>query len=277
MTFFSEVDSLGIAESHIMQLQKLEETHANKLLRIYKQVRQDLRDRLSIVSGETFTAQQLRGTLVQVEAAIEAMNRGLLSGIEESSEDVSNKAIDDLQREIAKFSRHFEGAVVPINLDKVLAASELANFLVNQKEASIRAYSEQVRSQITMNLTKSVVAQESTAEVIQKLSKFFIGEEWKLRRIARTELHNVYNLGKLKSMERVKSDTIPDLKKTLIHPMDNRTGEDSIELAADNPIIPLDKPFRQKFKGQTYEFMAPPNRPNDRAILVPVRDEWNNK
>lgn len=274
MSFFEEVDSLELVENHIEQLQRLEQTHADKLLRIYKQVRLQLRDRLDVISGDTFTAQQMRATLVQVEAGIQAMSSGLLKGLEESSGIASDKAIKDLTKEIERFSSHFEGAATPINIDNAVIALDVSNFLVNQKEASIRAYSEDVRAKVVMNLTKSMIANESTSEVIQKVGKFFIGEEWKLRRIARTELHNVYNLGKLKGMERVKEDTIPDLKKTLIHPMDNRTGDDSIELAEQNPIIPIDKPFVQKFRGETFSFMAPPNRPNDRAILVPVRDEW---
>lgn len=274
MSFFTEVDSLGLVENHIEQLQKLEEAHADQLLKIYRRVRFDLRDRLDVISGDTFTAQQLRATLVQVEAAILAMNKGLLEGIEAASLLASDKSVNDLVKEIKAFSKHFEGAAIAINIDQVLVAADVNNFLINQKEASLKAYSEGVRAQVTRNLTNSSISNESTSEVIKKIGKFFIGEEWKLRRIARTELHNVYNLGKLKSMERVKDKRIPDLKKTLIHPMDNRTGDDSLELAEQNPIVPLEKPFVQKFRGETFTFMAPPNRPNDRAILVPIRDEW---
>ena len=43
--------------------------------------------------------------------------------------------------------------------------------------------------------------------------------------------------------DNIKETTIPDLKKTLIHPMDNRTSADSKELAAQNPVIDTDKRY----------------------------------
>lgn len=58
--------------------------------------------------------------------------------------------------------------------------------------------------------------------------------------------------------------------------MDARTGQDSVALAKRNPIIDIDKPFVQKFGKQEYVFMYPPNRPNDRAILVPYRASYDN-
>lgn len=67
---------------------------------------------------------------------------------------------------------------------------------------------------------------------------------------------------------------IPDLKKTLFHPMDNRTGKDSKRLSQNNPIVPINEPFIEYSTGKKLEYMAPPNRPNDRAILIPYRDEW---
>jgi hypothetical protein len=57
--------------------------------------------------------------------------------------------------------------------------------------------------------------------------------------------------------------------------MDERTAQDSIELAQKNPIIDIDKPFVQNYNGKELVFMTPPNRPNDRAILVPVRASYD--
>ena len=68
--------------------------------------------------------------------------------------------------------------------------------------------------------------------------------------------------------------TIPDLKKTLYHPMDKRTGEDSKWLNKNNLIIPVDEPFKYTWNGQVREYMAPPDRPNDRSILIPYRESW---
>lgn len=274
MAFLEDQTVLDIMSQHLEQVRKLEEQQASKMLKLYKEIRRELRDRLDFLPGDTFSAQQLRGTLLQVELAIAAMGDSLNRGMSDASQILAELGLTHLVKETEAFSEHFEGAVIPINIDAVAVGAETTNFLLNQKEASLQAYSEGIRSDLTRELTKASIAQEPLSKVTTRLSKFFIGEEWRLLRIARTELHNVYNLGKLNGMQAVKEDTIPDLKKTLIHPMDQRTGEDSKALAQDNPIVPINKPFRQRYKGKERVYMHPPDRPNDRSILVPVRDMW---
>jgi hypothetical protein len=63
----------------------------------------------------------------------------------------------------------------------------------------------------------------------------------------------------------------------MVHPMDERTGQDSKELASRNPVIDIDKPFKQNYNGKELVFMAPPNRPNDRAILIPFRASYDKR
>ncbi len=79
----------------------------------------------------------------------------------------------------------------------------------------------------------------------------------------------------MKGMGEIQDETIPDLQKTLIHPMDLRTGADSQYAASLHLVADIDEPFRYRWKGVEREFMAPPDRPNDRAILVPYRAAWN--
>lgn len=274
MAFFEEVDELGIVEQHIQSLQRLEEGKSKDLLRTYREVRRELRDRLDTLPGDTFTAQRLRGVLLQVETAIAAMGDGLKRDLNEAGIDLGTSGVDQLVSEIKKFSRHFEGAVIPINVDALAIATDTNNFLINQKEASIDAYSEDVRQLMVQQITQASLEQISLAQLTQRIGRFFLGEEWKLLRIGRTELHNIYNVAKMKGMNDIKDRFLPDLKKTLIHPIDSRTGEDSKKLARENPIIEIDKPFKFSFKGKERVFMAPPDRPNDRAILVPVREAW---
>ncbi len=276
MGFFEDVDSLGIVENHIQQVQKLEDSQATSLLKTYRKVRGELRDRLDILPGDSFSAQQLRGVLVQVDAAIIAMQRGLTSEIRPASIELAGTGAENLEEEIAKFSDKFSGAVTPINLDAVAVATDTSNFLFNRFESSIDAYSKNVRAILAQNITQAAIEEISLSELTRRLNRYLIGEEWKLQRIARTELHNVYNLGKLNSMNLIKDDAIPDLMKTLIHPMDKRTGADSKYVAALDLIKPIDEPFIYTWKGQRRVYMTPPDRPNDRSILVPYRREWDN-
>lgn len=273
--FFEEVDALGIVEEHIKDVLKLEESETQRLLRRYREVRIELRDRLDRLPGDIFTAQQLRGVLVQVDAALHAMDESLKTGMADAAFGAAIKGVEHQLKEIEVFSRKFQGAVVPINLNTQLIAQDTSNFLVNRYESSIKAYSEDVRANLVMSLTNEQLMATPFSTVIRKLGAFFQGEEWKLHRLGRTELHNIYNQGKLDGMVEARDQVLEDLKKTLIHPMDGRTGRDSLFASKLDLVVALDKPFRYRWKGKTRVFMAPPDRPNDRSILVPYRQEWD--
>lgn len=272
--FFEEVDALGIVETHIQRVLKLEDSQAASLLRRYKGIRGELRDRLDRFREDQFSAQQLRGVLVQVDTAISAMNESLKAGMVDSAKVMAERGVQDQLEEIKAFQEHFRDAVVPLNINAQLVAEDTANFLFNRHQASIDAYSEDIRSQLASVLTNESLMQSPYSTVVRKMGLFFQGEEWKLHRIARTELHSLYGTGKLNGMTEVRDSVLPDLKKTLIHPMDSRTGNDSKYVAKLDLIVPLDKPFRYKWHGKLREYMSPPDRPNDRSILVPYRSAW---
>jgi hypothetical protein len=276
-SFFGDVDELGIVETHIQRVLKLEDAEAARILKSYNQVRNQLRDRLDRVSATSFTAQHLRGVLAQVQGAIEALNARLSDGITEGAEKAALLGVSDLLAEIKLFDSAlgFSGAVTPINLNAALLAKDTSQFLVTKYQTNLAAYGTGLMNQISNGLFAATIGEVSYGQVVSRIGRFFAAEEWKLHRIVRTELHNIYNVGKLDGMnELVDNDVIPDLYKTLMHPMDARTGKDSEYAASKHLIAPVDKPFRYTWQGKERVFMAPPDRPNDRAILVPYRKEW---
>lgn len=269
-------DAGVIVESHIQQLLKLEEKDADRVLKTYKKVRQELRDRLDTLPGEKFTAQRLRGVLLQIESAIEAMARGLARDMDDEAQEVAEKSIKDLEKEIKQFSKKFTGAVIPIDVDAVRLATDTRNFLFSQYKTSLQAYSEDVRSNIARGLSMAAIEEITVDETIRRIGRFFLAEEWRLRRIVRTEIHNIYNHGKIFGMKEIRdSGQIPNLKKTLIHPMDSRTGDDSKAVDKKDLVVDIEKPFRYIWKGKERVFQAPPDRANDRSILIPYRKEWD--
>jgi hypothetical protein len=138
------------------------------------------------------------------------------------------------------------------------------------------SYSADIRSSVANSLTNAAIEELPLSEVVQRMSQFWIGEEWKLTQIARTELHNVYSMGKLNSLIEVRDNYLPDMKKTLFHPMDSRTGADSVYANRKNLIVALNEPFEYTWNGKKRSYMSPPDRPNDRSVLVPYRNNWNN-
>lgn len=272
--FFEEVDSTGIVETHIQQVLRLEKDQSQTILEGYSEIRKDLIDRLSRAPVGSFTQQHLRGVLAQVQGAITAINGHLAGDMVEGAFEAAKSGIKDLLSELFKFDKKFTGAVTPIDLNAALLARDTANFLVTKYQTNLDAYGTGLYQQISNGLFAATVGEISYDQVVGRVSRFFTAEEWKLHRIVRTELHNIYNMGKLRGMSELVDEDIPDLMKTLMHPMDQRTGADSKYAASLALAVPINEPFSYVWRGQLREFMAPPDRPNDRAILVPYRKEW---
>lgn len=288
--FFTDPTVEDVVLQTMNRVDKLTEQQQRKLLKTFRAARQELMDRLLTVPEGTFTEQQMNVTLVQVTAAIEAIKRDLKDGMFDSAEVLGIQGVKDLMTEIKRFSKKFEGVVQPLNIDPIVVAEDSQNFLLNKYDASIDAYSEGLRSQITQNIINSLAVrdtnQRTVGRLVSNVGRFFAGEEWKLSRIVRTEMSNIYNFSKINGMSEIQQEFIPDLKKALLHPMDHRTGEDSKQLSRKNPVVDIDEPFvftfRRKLqsgqvKEERREFMFPPDRPNDRAILISFRDEWGKR
>lgn len=284
MGFFEDVDAIGIAELNAKRILEMEDEEGERVIETFRNVRTELRQRLAKWNGsrlrERFTAQRLRGTLLQIEEALAAWEGPLAEAMTGSAERASIFSIESLQDELRAYDQFYLGATVPINLDAMRIASEQHNLLINQYSVSFLKWTDQTRGMIQQGLIEALAREDTNEQVIARLLKHFLGYEWQLRRIVRTEMHSIYNTSKIRGMQEARGRFMPDLMKCLFHPMDHRTAEDSKLLAKMNPIIPINKPFRYTYmpggsKKQYYrEFMAPPDRPNDRAVLIPYRASW---
>lgn len=273
--FFAEVDADGLVETHIKQVLKLEGSEADSVMIGYQQARRELVDRISRYPRGTFTRQHLQGVLAQVNSAIEAMNHHLAGETFKSSYRAALLGAEGSLKEIRRFQDRFTGAVTPINLNAAIVATDTANLLVERYRTNLAAYGNDLYTQISNGLFSAAIGATSYDEVIGRVSQFFVGEEWKLHRIVRTELHHVFNVGKMNSMMELRdSDTLPGMKKALVHPLDGRTGPDSKYAASLNLVAEIDEPFEYTWNGNHRSYMVPPDRPNDRSILVPYEPAW---
>ncbi len=271
--FFDEVDSTGIVEDHINQILGLEHSESKRILKSYNEVKNDLIERLASLPRGTFTAQHLRGVLAQVEAGIIAMNAELSGQTLAGANKAALLGVDGLLTQMKEFDEKFSGAVTPININASLIASDTSKLLVKRYNTNLDQYGKGLYEEISHGLLTATIGETTQDEVVARIASKFGGEEWQLARIVRTELHNVVNLGKIKSMEELQED-IPDLLKTLMHPMDSRTGADSKFAASLKLVEKIEDPFEYTWKKLTRVFMAPPDRPNDRSVIVPYRKEW---
>ncbi len=262
-------------QNHIRRIVGLENTEAKVLLNHYREAFNSLQVQLMMAQDNTFTEAKLETLLHQLNVTIESLEHRIKNDMQESFNFMYENGVEDSVTEINKLEKKFNGIsqLVPISL--ILESTNPDRFLFNNYESSVRGYNQDLRATMQHVLTQGLIQKRSLSQVVADMGQSVKLNEWKLHRIVRTELHQIYNVSKMSGMGEIKKKFLPDLKKSLVHPMDERTAEDSKELAQKNPIIDIEKPFVQHYNGKEIKFMAPPNRPNDRAILIPIRDSYD--
>lgn len=220
---------------------------------------------------DRFTEARLEQTLEIIDNVLFDLESYLNQEVRTGSEMLLRESQDHVYRDLEKIEKKFGGlSEIPIR-PSALVVTEADNFLINQYSSSMKRYNQELRGRIQRELGEMVIARSTAHQATRAVEGVMNQDLWKVSRIVRTELHNIYSKGKLIKMQNVKDEHIPDLKKGLIHPIDHRTAEDSLKLADLNPIVDLNEPFRYSYKGKVREFMTPPDRPNDRAVIVPIR------
>lgn len=279
MEFFERPKIVEVAESHAASAKKLSDEASARVIDSYRRVRQDLRDRLETIPSGTFTAQRARSTVVQIDAALKAMNTNLFDDMDSAAQESAELGIEHLIAEIEKWDDEFVGTVSELSIDVVESATNTKKLLINNYKSSINSYSSALRGRLSQGIGDGVIAQSTTGEIMNTIGKTLLGDQWRLERIVRTEILGIYSRGKLNAMTDLTGD-IPDLMKTVYNPMDSRTAKDSIYVEklveGEDPrmIIPVDDYFEYTWKKKKRKYLAPPDRPNDRSILIPYRKAW---
>lgn len=274
MAFFEDIDTLSILERNSDKLEGLQMNSARKLLIEYKRAREELKARLLMTPSGTFTEARMSATLVQLEASIAQLDRQINPLLRSFFDVITESGIEDSAKEVNAMEKLFMGASRPIDIDAVMETTDPSNFLFNQFESSVSTYNEQLRNGFQQSLTQALLQQKSWSQAVWDMEQVFGQSEYILSRIVRTELHGIYSGAKFNGMLNIRDNYLPDMMKTLYHPMDSRTGDDSKKAAELNLIVPLDEPFKYSYKGKERVFFLPPDRPNDRSILIPYRRSY---
>lgn len=279
--FWEELTGIKILERNVARLEGLELNQVRKFIKIFKQARKELVNRLLITPDNTYTEAKLETALSQIDQALIALEQRLKPELSFGFETLHEQGVEDAGKEINRFEKHFNGVTGLIPIDPLIEATDPENFLFNQFQVSVNTYSLDLRKEFQRVLGQSLLQQKTWTQAVNDMENVFAANEYKLARIVRTELHQIYNVSKLNGFKRIQTDYLPDVRKTLYHPMDIRTAEDSKTAAQKNLIVDLDKPFvytfKQGDKDITRRFMTPPDRPNDRSILLPYRSSYDAK
>ena len=273
--FFENLDSISELERFSTRLEGVELKEINKLIKMYRTAKDAIKERLLASADNSFTEAKLTQALNTVERALQVLKSRLKPQLQFGFDILHEQGGEDSAKEINAFEKHFNGVVRPVPVEAIVESLNPDNFLFNQYESSVESYSSDLRNSIQNVLGQSLIEQKTWTQAVFDMEQSFNLQEWKLARIVRTELHGIYNTAKLNGFSQINKDYFPDLKKTMYHPMDSRTGEDSIAMSRKEMIVALDEPFVFNYNGKEQRFMRPPNRPNDRAILIPYRSSYD--
>lgn len=273
-----------------VQLQRLINAGGvKKMTAAYEAARADLEKRLASLKaagkGTTFTAHHLQAVLVQVRAGLIEFSKQMSGVMTSHTRVVAELANKHTVRSISALEKRFSGHAPPLAVEQAAVFQKVYKSvqpaLLNRYKQSEQFYTKPVVIKIRETLTQAILSSanvEETIDMVAGTSGVFDQQKWRAERIVRTELAHAYGTVQQRTMEETAHE-IPGLKKKLIETMDNRTGDDSKELHGQ--IQPVDQPFVWVVKnskgvptGKVVKYMNPPNRPNDRATVIPWKDSW---
>jgi len=261
-----------------------------RLRPLYAASRTELEARLASLKregkGTTFAAVHLQLVLAQVVEAL----RNFEGPFREHLHETGRLAGVVAPRQVAQMIGRVEtarGAMTPVIAAEQAAVvrgvyPSVAPTLLQRYRESAKRYGPQALLAIRDGLARSLVQGETVDQAVDRLTKAsgtFDGQRWRADRIVRTEMSWTFGIAKQQSMEQMQARAVPRLMKKLIATRDEREGDDSKEL--DGQTVPVDQPFLWVVKnskgqptGQVIRYMQPPNRPNDREVVIPWSSAW---
>lgn len=278
-----------ILKLHRAQLKGVIELRGVKSVKsLYEQARADVETKLSALKtagkDQTFTAHHLRQVLVQVRDGLKVFERGLHGSLKQNGKLAATLAQRHTISSVKLLEKKFTGTVPILQVEDAAVFrrvyDDVEPSLLNRYQASISNYGiptiRKVRDALAQSIIENETVDEAVDRVVDAKRGIFAQERWRAERIVRTEMSYAYGVTNQQTMESV-ADDVPDLQKKLIATFDDRTGDDSKDLHGQT--VPWDQPFlwekRTKKGGvELVEYMQPPNRPNDREVVIPWRDGW---
>lgn len=277
-------------------LELVQKMGSRNLRRVLSRAEVDLVRRLADmkIPGSSFTRANLETALIHVRATLKDLRAGIKDTVVAGAKPAAEYATEGTIRYLNGMEKTFKGVTTqPLALDEaamfeqsvVGARSSILRRLgssgtgapgaaaveVPAKMGILDRYGLNVIGDFEQTLTTGVLARKPWNEVKADLigrSSFLQGKPafW-AERIIRTEMMGAYNRASWEA-NREADDQLGDMVKILSATFDDRTASDSY--AVHGQIRFPDEAFESWFG----LYQHPPNRPNDREIVVPHRISW---
>ncbi len=239
---------------------------------------------LSGPGPDSFTAWQLQATLRQVQEVLRPLTRGMGEVVLDQGRAAAEAAVSGTLRYLRDAERHYTGVARPLPLEE----ASLLDASVRGAESSVLA---RVASDPRHPGQPGVLARYGAStignfeEVLQR--RFVTGAPWAevrdevtaaspflegapaawAERIVRTEVMSANNHASFETIRRA-NEELGDMLKIISSVFDDRTGSDSYAVHGQ-----VRRP-QEAFQSWFGLYQSPPDRPNDRSIVVPHRMSW---
>lgn len=271
------MDARAIVDAMHDDLARHQRQLGQRSIRLARETMADLRDKLARERLPSWGAASNLAALTMAANAVgviqRAQEKNLRAGLPAVAAAAHARQVSLLQVLDLKYA----GAVRPLRFDSLawLETQTASQIRIRQFPRSFARYGAAATQQIEETLAKlALTGQPWTAARPQVWAAIrgVVGDrQWMVDRILRTETAAIYNGTALSAM--LAEDTPGDpMMKRLVAIFDKVTGWDSV--AVHGQIRPVREPFRDPV-GRLY--MAPPNRPHDREIVIPHRAAWGER
>jgi hypothetical protein len=225
----------------------------------------------------SWTSAMAAATLAQLGEATRGLSESQLRLLSRALPGIAGIAKDDLADYLGKLDEHYLGVARPLRWDALEWLEGYSRPLLRSRlriyEKSFARYGAESVEGIESAMAKSVLLgtpwTEARESVMGLVREQVGGRQWMVDRIVRTECATVYASTTMAALLEEDEPDDPMLKK-LVALWDKVTGLDSKLLHGQTRRV--QDLFTDVVRGK--EFDAPPNRPNDREIVIGWRSSW---
>ncbi len=257
------------------ELGTLQDDHAAEFLRLVRETKASILDRLASGTSQSIDAFSMRRVLAEAEANISALTQKSAQGYTAQQREAVDTAIEHQTETIGRLSETFEPAPFSVVLDaqKVLADPS-QGLLANHFQSSVQSYGldilNSIRRDLFVGLRTGSSLNDITRGIASKQGPFGEIGQAKASRLARTEISQAYGAASLESGQQA-AKQVPGMVKTWLH-----IG--SFKCPVCTPLSgtkrPMDGTWTIKGRGKDREVVGPPAHPHCTCRLLFGRDKW---
>jgi len=225
----------------------------------------------------SWSAASSASTMIQIAQATKGLSSKQLASLRRALPGVAAQAQDSTAKWLELLDKSFTGSATPLRWDTLEWLEGYRDPLLRSRlriyRKSFARYGAQAVSDIEDAIAQRILVgapwTEAREDVMAIVREQVEGKQWMVDRIVRTETSVIANATTMAALHEEDDDPDDPMLKKLVATFDAVTGQDSRMLHGQTRR--LSEPFRDN-KG--HEYMAPPNRPNDREIVVGWRNSW---